>query len=70
MFFFAFYTEIRDGHQKVPDDSASTLWVEKFIATAISQTISEINEFLHYAQKFKMATKNIGKMFFGKKSSR
>ena len=41
-------------------DSADTLWVENIL----SRTVSEINAFLHFMQKFKMATKNGGKTIF------
>ena len=71
----AFYTEIQDGCQKwqeidfwekSPVDSADTLWVKNFEEIALSRTISEINAFLCFMQKFKMATKNGRKLMFGK----
>ena len=33
---------------------------------ALSRTVSKINEFLHFTQKFKMVTKNGRKTIFGK----
>ena len=61
--FLAFYTEIQDGHQKwqendfcekLPVDSADTLWVKNFVEVALSRSVSEINTFLHFTQKSKM----------------
>ena len=71
--FFSFYTEIQDGRQKGMKmilssyDSVHTLWVKHFVEITLSHTISEINAFLHFAQKFKMAAKNGGKTIFGKR---
>ena len=54
---FAFNAEIQDGHQKwrknnfcekLPVDSAKTLWVKIFIEIALSRSFSEINAFLHF----------------------
>ena len=51
---FVFYAEIQDGHQKwrgndfgekLPDDSADSLWVKKFANITLSCTISEKNAF-------------------------
>ena len=54
-FWGAFYTKIQDG------------WRQNFfVKIALFHTISEINVFLCFTQKFKMATKNGGKMIFGK----
>ena len=53
--------------KKVPDDSTDTLGVKNFVEIALSRTVSEINAFLRFTQKFKMATKNDGKTIFGKK---
>ena len=75
---FWFYTEIQDGGQKWWEkdfweessvDSADTLWVKNFIKIALSCSVSEINEFLRFTQKFKLVTKSGGKTFFCKKSS-
>ena len=72
---FAFYAETQDGHQKwredelwekLPADSADTLWVKNFVAITVSCNVSEINLFLHFTQKFKMAAKNGGKTIFAK----
>ena len=71
--FFSFYTEIQDGHQKwretnlwpnVPDDSVSTLAVKNFVQTNLCHSVSEINMFLHFSQKFKRAAKNGRKQLF------
>ena len=71
--FFSFYTEIQDGRQKlrendfwkkVAEDPVNTLWIKKFIEITLSCTISEINTFLPFTQKFKMAAKNGGKNKF------
>ena len=70
-----FYTEIQDGHQKwqkndfwenSPLQSAVTLWVKNFVEIALSRTIIEINVFLCFTLKSKMAAKNGGKTTFGK----
>ena len=52
------------GGEKWPVDSADTLKVKNFIEIALSCTISEINVFLHFTQKFKMAAKNSRNRFF------
>ena len=39
---------------------------KNFNKIALSRIVSEINAFLHLMQKFKMATKNGGKMIIGK----
>ena len=58
-FFFSFNVDIQDGHQKWQEndfwekssvDSADTLWVE----IALSLTVSKIDVFLQFTQKFKM----------------
>ena len=41
---------------------------QKFVEIVLSPTVSEINVFLRFTQKFKMATKNGGKMIFEKSS--
>ena len=55
--FFVFNTEIQDGRQKwrennfgekLPVDSADTLWVKKFVKIALSHSISEINAFFYF----------------------
>ena len=72
---FAFKEEIQDGRQKwrendfwekTPVDSADTLWVNNFVEIALSRSISEINMFLRFMQKFKMAAKSGGKTIFAK----
>ena len=40
--------------------------VKKFTEIALSHTVSKINAFLHFTQKFKMAAKNGGKTIFEK----
>ena len=61
-----FNTEIQDGRQKwrenvfceiMPVDSADTLRVKIFVEIALSRSVSEINAFLRFMQKFKMAAK-------------
>ena len=68
-----FYAEIQDGRQKwqennfckkSPVDSPDTLRVKNFVEIALSRSVSEINAFLHFIQKFKMAAKSGGKMIF------
>ena len=70
---FEFYTEIEDGRQKwwennfckkMPVDSADTVWVKNFVEISLSRSVSEINKFLCLTQKFKMAAKSGGKIFF------
>ena len=70
---FAFKAEIQDGRQKwrendfwekLPVDSADTLWVKNSVEIALSCSISEINVFLRFMQKFKMAAKSGGKTIF------
>ena len=39
------------------------LWVKNFIEIYPSHTVSELNVFLRFTQKFKMAVKNGGKAF-------
>ena len=51
-------------------DSADTMWVKNFAARALFHTISKINTFWCFTQKFKMATKNGGKEIFVKVVSR
>ena len=74
---FVFNTEIQDGRQKwrgkgfffceiMPLDSTDTLRVKNFVEIALSRSVSEINTFLHFTQKFKMAAKRGGKMIFAK----
>ena len=73
---FVFNTEIQDGRQKwrenvffceiMPVDSADTLWVKNFVEIALSRSVSEINTFLHFMQKFKMVAKSGRKTFFAK----
>ena len=70
---FVFNTEIQDGCQKWLEndfwekssiDSANTLRVKNFIEIALSRSVSEINVFLHFMQKVKMAAKSGGKINF------
>ena len=70
-----FYAEIQDGRQEwqenefcenLPVDSAVTLWVKNFVKITLSCIVYEINAFLRFTQKFKMAAKNGGKTTFGK----
>ena len=72
---FAFYAEIQDGRQKwrendflekTPVDSVDTSQVKNFTEIALSETVSEINAFLGFMQKIKIAAKNDGNMIFGK----
>ena len=52
--------------KKSPVHSADTLRVKNFLEIALSRSVSEINTFLNFTLKFKMATKSGGKMIFGK----
>ena len=63
---FAFNAEIQDDRQnggkaifleKLPVNSTDTLRVENFVEIALSCTVSEINMFWHFMQKFKMYLK-------------
>ena len=62
------YAEIQDDIQKwrenvswgkSQDHSAD---YKNLVEIALSHTVSKINAFLHFVQKFKMATKNGGKI--------
>ena len=73
--FFAFNAEIQDDcHkwgkpffcEKMPVHSPHTLVVKNCIKIALSRTISEINAFLCFMQKFKMTVKNGRKTIFAK----
>ena len=73
--FFAFYAETQDGWQKCrknnfrkksPVDSADTLRIKNFVEIALSHSVSEINAFLRFTQKFKMAGKSVVKIIFGR----
>ena len=75
IYFFAFYAEIQNGHQKwqekdfwenLPVDSADNLWVKNIVEIALSCSISKINGFLCFTQKFKMAAKSGRKTIFAK----
>ena len=74
LFIFAFDAEIQDGQkwwendfwEKSPVDSADTLWIKNFVEIALSCTVSKINTFLNFTQKFKMAAKSGGKTIFAK----
>ena len=61
-FFLAFYAEIQDGRQKwqendfwvkSPVDSADTLRIKNFVEIALARSVSKINVFLRFMQKFK-----------------
>ena len=76
IYFFAFYAEIQNGHQKwrendfwekSPVGSADNMQVKNFVEFTLSCSISEINRYLRFTQKFKMATKSGGKTVFAKK---
>ena len=54
---FVFNAEIQDGRQKwrdndfcekLPVDSADTVWVKIFVEIALSRSVSEINVFLRF----------------------
>ena len=64
----AFCVEIQDGHPMIFgrkwEMPAYILQLENFIKIAGPRTISEIKVFLHFMQKFKMATNNVRKMIF------
>ena len=53
-----------DFCEKSPVDSADTLGVKNFVEIALSRSVSEISAYLCLTQKFKMAAKSGGKMFF------
>ena len=55
-----------DFCEKSPVGFKDTLWVKHFVEIALSHSVSEINTFLHFTQKFKMAAKSGGKTFFEK----
>ena len=74
---FALYAEIQDGCQKwrennfwkkSPKDSANSLQFQKFVKIALSRTVSEINAFLRFMQKFKTAAKKLMENNFWEKS--
>ena len=74
-FFFPLYAEIQDGRQKWPENnfcqnlpvhSADTLWLKNFVKIALAHTVSKINAFLRFTQKFKTAAKSGGKTIFAK----
>ena len=52
---------------QLPVDSSR---VKNFVEMALSRSVSEINAFLHFTQKFKMAAKSDRKRFSGKVASR
>ena len=79
LFLFELYTEIQNGHQnwrendfweKSPVDSANNLRVKNFMEITLSRSISEINTFLCFTQKLKMAAKSCRKTIFQKITSR
>ena len=70
---FVFYAKIQDGQQKcresnfckkLPVDSANTLQVINFIKISLFRTVFQINVFLCFTQKFKMAIENGRKVIF------
>ena len=63
-----FYAEIqeKDFWKKPPVNSGDILAIRNFNEIALPRIVSEINAFLRFKQKFKMVTKNGGKMIFGK----
>ena len=77
---FVFNTEIQDGCQKCRGkhffceimlvESTDTLRIKNYVEIALSRSVFEINTFLHFTQKFKMAVKNGGKMILRKVASR
>ena len=56
----------KDFWEKLPVDSADTLWIKNFVEMALSHTVFEIKAFLRFTQKFKIAAKNGEKLFLGK----
>ena len=52
--------------QKVTGYSAYTPWPKFFVEVTLSHTISEINAFLHFTQKFTIASKKLEKIIFSK----
>ena len=59
-----------DFWQKVANDSIYILQVKNFVENCSVCIVSEINAFLHFTQKFKIATKNCGNRIWGTKSGR
>ena len=57
----------KDFWEKVVDDSGDTLGVKKVVIITFSCTVLEINAFLRFTKKLKMAAKNDGKRIFGEK---
>ena len=55
------------GKRFLGKDSADNLRVKNFMEISLSRAISEINGFLRFTQKFKMAGKSGGKTIFAKK---
>ena len=53
--------------ERVPDDFVYTLWVKNFVKIVLFRTVSEINVFLRFKQKFEMVAKNGKKIILGKK---
>ena len=51
---------------KRPDDSVYTLRAKSFIKISLSNTIFEVNAFLHFMKNFKMADKIAGNQFLAK----
>ena len=45
-------------------DSANTIWIKNLVEIALSHAISEINTFLRFTRKIKIAAKNSRKTIF------
>ena len=60
------FCEKFENSEKPPVDSADTLGVKNFVEIAMSHSISEINGFLRFTQKFKMAAERVRKTIFTK----
>ena len=69
LIFFAFYTEIQNGHQKWHENDfwENNLRVKNFVEIALSRSISEINRFLCFMQKLKTAAESGGENTFCEK---
>ena len=52
--------------KKTPVDSADTLRIKNFVEIALPRSVSEINMFLCFTKKFKMAAESDRKMIFVK----
>ena len=52
------FLAVKQFGPKVSDDPVYTLQAKNFVEIGLSHTISEINTFLHFMQKLKMAAKS------------